>query len=365
MPQPPPGEARSPSLCLLSPGRPCEFMGCRGKEGRERQVHGCGAPCSLPSPQLLAGQPQTACPTAALACHPALSPGAPRSPSGGQYPGFWGASAAISHLWFPGSVGPAVRLGCLEYSHLARARAAPFCSPEQGGGTGVALGVPGEPLRPGAAGRSVPGGCGTYGAAVHESVCVPTRTERAGCPPSWLELCLELCCSWNWLYQARSLPWRSRAGDRGRGALRRGPSGFHLGKWRFRSAGPGLRSLLCPSARPSVRPPVEQGAGRAAASLCAVKVGVDARQPRRSCQALSLLAFPSLRPSLRGALLSRSSALCLFTLPGSAAAPGAPAAPTGRGRATGRAVLPSPTGTGPARWQKAGGRRKGRGCGHI
>lgn len=79
-----------------------------------------------------------------------------------------------------------------------------------------------------------------------------------------------------------------------------------------------------PSAPPlpvllSVRLSVRQ-AGRAAASLRAVKVGVDARQPRRSCQALSLLAFPSLRPSLRGALLSRSPALPLFTPSGSAAA---------------------------------------------
>lgn len=194
-----------------------------------------------------------------------------------------------------------------------------------------------------------------------ERACAPTRTEPGRLSVSLLEFSLKLCCDWNWLSQARSLPWRSRAGDRGRRALRRGPrfwvpSGFHLGECWFRSLGPGLGSLPCPFTRPSVRPPVEQGARRAAASLCAVKVGVDARQPRRSCQALSLLAFPSLRPSLRGALLSRSSALRLFTLPGSAAAPGVPAAPTGRGRATGRAVLPSPTGTGPARWQKAGGR---------
>lgn len=105
----------------------------------------------------------------------------------------------------------------------------------------------------------------------------------------------------------------------------------------------------------SVRLSVRQ-TGRAAASLRAVKVGVDARQPRRNCQALSLLAFPSLRPSLRGALLSRSPALPLFTPSGSAAAlrRGAPDGTGQRDRA-GRAR----TGTGGEKESGLGG------CDHI
>lgn len=323
MPQPPPGEARSPPLRLLPPGRPCEFPGCGGKDGRDGggcpRVRGSLQPAESPA---CAGA--AACPASSPACDTAPSPGAPGTPSAGRSRALGGRRLRLPPvLPPPGQPAPPSGLG------TGNRRASP------------GLGSP----------RPVPSPGGP-------------RRVRCSCAREFVGLSLKLCCGWSWGSQPRcpTPPPRDRGprsvGARGSGCCQR-----------FAGLMPGIPQPpreRCPSApalpvRLSVRPSVERGAGRAAASLRAVKAGVDARQPRRSCQALSLLAFPSLRPSLRGALLSRSPALRLFMPPGSAAAlrrgpdrrRGAPGAPTGRDRETGRAGLPSPTGTGPAGWQKA------------
>lgn len=95
----------------------------------------------------------------------------------------------------------------------------------------------------------------------------------------------------------------------------------------------------------------EPAAPRVRPSLRAVKVGLDARQPRRSCQALSLLAFPSLLPSLRGALLSQALHSACLRCPAPpqrfARSPERRrGAPTGRGQRSGRAEPLSPAGIG-------------------
>lgn len=274
MPQPTPGEARSPPLRLLPPGRPCEFPGCGGKDGRERGVRGCGAPCSPPSPRPVPGQPpppapQLPRPATRLRPRPHRSP----RPRAGARPS--GVAVvlppALPRVSQPRGAGPAP--GTSE-PHPGWDRPVPSRPPAGGTaactgrlctgirGTLLQLELGGSaPLSPpgrGPRSRSAPSG---PAAAVSVS---PVSVPAAGTPQ----------------------PSRGRS-----------PSAPALS--------------VCPSVR---------RAGRAAASLRAVKVGVDARQPRRSCQALSLLAFPSLRPSLRGALLSRSPALRLFTPPGSAAA---------------------------------------------
>lgn len=214
---------------------------------------------------------------------------------------------------------------------------------------------------------SAQGGRGACGAAGKGHPCVPARTEP-GCLARALPGAL-------FHPQPRGSPRSPQDGEgtghgnQEKGVLRRGckgPDAASVSLWGVALSVPGTRTLQPPRVRCLPSCQSVRRAGQAVASLRAVKVGVDARQPRRSCQALSLLAFPSLRPSLRGVLLSRSPALRLFTPPDSAAAlrhgpescRGAPGALRGRGRATVWAALPTPTGTDPARWQKAGGRER-------
>lgn len=317
MPQPPRGDARSPQLRLLPPGRPCKSRG----GGKERGVPRGGSPATRRAP----ASASAARPGAAAASSPRCPRGLRRSGAGSvpRAPGLGQRQGPRGRRLPPA---------------LARAGAAPSSPvpPERGSrGRWVpdsrrALAAA-EPSRPSVRlhGQGSPRSSAVAGAGIGPSGRTDgTREQSAPSGPG-----TSRCC--------QPAPPPFPEGSAGIGASRAG------------------------AGKP--QPPLERGEGRAAASLRAVKVGLDARQPRQSCQALSLLAFPSLRPSLRGALLSRSPALprvyATALRPRPRAPSRSPAAAAARRDGTGhseRPGPPSPTGTGPRTAANSGEGRGGR-----
>lgn len=228
MPQPPPGEARSPLLRLLPLGRLCEFPGCGGNEGRGEAgglwVRGS---LSLPNPRPVLGRPPPACSRPAIL----LRPRGHWGPQRGAEAGPSGVTAAASHLCSPGSAGPAVR-----------------CWPP---GT--------SSFRPGW-GRAVPLG----GAGRGDRRCA---RDGAGCLSPALPLHLRR--PGRRLSPGGAGRGGRRAGERARGraALRLGlrvpvPTAFSREERRFLSPGPGPCNLLRAAVRPPVCPSTGEQGGR-------------------------------------------------------------------------------------------------------
>lgn len=207
MPQPPPGQARSPPLHLLPLGRPCEFPGCGGKE-REGAggTKGAGLPAARRAPAW-GGTSPPACP-ASPRCSPLLPASQPalcrehrsRSRAAALPSGFL---ADTSHLCPPGH--PAALCGWTPGNIRASAGLGPSRHPEPGGGTGGDLGalspVPCSPL-----GALRPGDCGwSLG-----YVC-PLPHSPAGCPAPRRELSLQFWCEWSW--ESQPCSHRSSAGS--------------------------------------------------------------------------------------------------------------------------------------------------------
>lgn len=331
MPQPPRGDARSPQLRLLPPGRPCKSRG----GGKERGVPRGGSPATRRAP----ASASAARPGAAAASSPRCPRGLRRSGAGSvpRAPGL-GQRQGPRGRRFP----PA----------LTRVGAAPS-SP-----------VPSRPPRSGALGA---GGC--------RALAVPWRLRSRAVR---LSVCTVRALREARLWLERGQPFGQDRRDQGaeRSVGARTSRCCQPAPPPFPEGSAGIGASRAGAGKP--QPPLERGEGRAAASLRAVKVGLDARQPRQSCQALSLLAFPSLRPSLRGALLSRSPALprvyATALRPRPRAPSRSPAAAAARRDGTGRGTASGPGRPprrvpGPARRRTAGrgeeeGSRRG-GCGRF
>lgn len=303
MPQPPPGQARSPPLRLLPLGRPCEFSGCGGKDGKERGSKSAGLPAACRARPVSGHCHQPAPPLPAAPRQPTCSvPGAPGSQSrAGALPS--GFAADTSHLcppghraprcgWTPGNTGASARLGPPSPNTPSWAEGpaelsghwAPYRAPRSvlpapktaAGHWGMCVRSHTAGLAVRLLGGSSPWNCGGTGAGSPSPAYTGALLELEIGVLALLSL--ELCWSWSLgsqphsppappLSRTAARPWRLGAGT---GAVgwgqerslrhRRSAASAGFGPWdRNPAASSELLPLRAAAARPSVCPSVKRG----------------------------------------------------------------------------------------------------------